>query len=591
MANLALLPLENINEIVAHLRLWDDILALSLASRSLYFFLDIPVRRKYHRIRLRSSSHRTAAFALLLNILEKPYLGHYVRELEVAPDADWSSPNVLEDFPIVPTSREHKASPQFNKDDLLKDAIRSAGFESEDTVERILSWMQYTNSSHARSDVHSELGDVPDGLEFAAAEALAVMFILKCPNIRKLKIHFFSPGSLILPFLERINESSSLNCLQRLTVVNCCIGSSSPRHTYLLYDFLGIMAPFQQLPSVKTISVNYVKLVNADEIPEFIPGPRTSNFSNIRINHSFMPSSYLVQILDQTKRLEEFTYTVGCRFLHTQEKYYGRIYPTYLKWGLLPHRSTLRVLNLDLDADLYSQIDPVSNNEHAEHLAWMYRYSNGSSGGLLNSNSQPAHVPYLNPILLPISLPTPLEVGTDNSVKDSFYYQPIGSLQQFTALTHLSIGVNLLLGEPRYVNISPPPESFRLIDILPPNLERLSIRGYRPGECQFHTEQLSHLLRNMDQLPFLKEVLGVKGWIPSARHLIEEDFRHGIWAEEVEWADDTDAAYYEDPPEEWGERKFPEFPGSRKMLDPPPCIFNFYLDDGHGRGQGFSGPV
>ncbi|KAF3491696.1 uncharacterized protein GIQ15_01213 [Arthroderma uncinatum] len=111
------------------------------------------------------------------------------------------------------------------------------------------------------------------------------------------------------------------------------------------------------------------------------------------------------------------------------------------------------------------------------------------------------------------------------------------SLGSFTALTHLSIGVDLLLGKPIEVNQNPPP-SFRLLDILPPNLEQLAIRGYKAGECQFHTDQISSLERSRDKSNCLERITGIDEPIPRGVHRSPSYSgpNHEYWVEEYDWA-------------------------------------------------------
>lgn len=60
-----------------------DIAALSQQCRSLHRLCDMPLRRKYRRVKLQSERDLKVAFDMLLSILRAPYLGSYVRHLRV----------------------------------------------------------------------------------------------------------------------------------------------------------------------------------------------------------------------------------------------------------------------------------------------------------------------------------------------------------------------------------------------------------------------------------------------------------------------------------------------------------------------------
>lgn len=94
---------------------------------------------------------------------------------------------------------------------------------------------------------------------------------------------------------------------------------------------------------------------------------------------------------------------------------------------------------------------------------------------------------------------------------DRTYNNTIGSLHDFEQLTHLNLGVRLLLG---------PPDSttpFRLLDALPKSLESLTIRGYTKGVVAKYDAAIEELLaRRSEVLPALTEVRGIDELIPSA---------------------------------------------------------------------------
>ncbi|KAF3480050.1 uncharacterized protein GIQ15_05397 [Arthroderma uncinatum] len=233
-----------------------------------------------------------------------------------------------------------------------------------------------------------------------------------------------------------------------------------------------------------------------------------------------MPSGHLADIIRQPKILEEFTYTVGGRQHHPGDEP-GYIYPLDLQETLLLHCSTLRMLNLDVDADLQAEKDDET---------------------LTNENSN---------------------FESSTSLPNQF----IKSLKYFTALTHLSIGVDLLLGKPSDISGHPLP-SFQPHE--------------KPGECQYHTDQISSSGRNDKGKNDIEKVTGVEEPIPSGRH---KTYDSGLWLEEYDWASESEEF---DSSDEMGASEKEETEEETEYGPPPPCLFNFYLDDGYSSGSRYS---
>jgi len=170
--------------------------------------------------------------------------------------------------------------------------------------------------------------------------------------------------------------------------------------------------------------------------------------------------------------------------------------------ALLCQKSTLRVLDLDIDAYLPDRDgDEFTNDlqrqdEEQENLELMpadWKIDQAESSG-------------------------PLWLW---DIADTRHYGlTIGSLHDFQTLAHLSIGIILLLGPgpnslSRDRNQKEPP--YRLVDALPPSLEFLRIRGYRAGENSVYDSHMQELMdRKSEKLPRLSTVEGYSQEIPSA---------------------------------------------------------------------------
>jgi hypothetical protein len=104
---------------------------------------------------------------------------------------------------------------------------------------------------------------------------------------------------------------------------------------------------------------------------------------------------------------------------------------------------------------------------------------------------------------------------------DRTYNNTIGSLHDFEALTHLRLGVKLLLGPAS--SLTP----FRLVDALPKSLRSLTIRGYTKGVVAKYDAAIGELLaRRAEVLPALVRISGVEELVPSADVEASGPMRH-----------------------------------------------------------------
>lgn len=128
------------------------------------------------------------------------------------------------------------------------------------------------------------------------------------------------------------------------------------------------------------------------------------------------------------------------------------IYPRTLRRAIYQHRSTLRVLNLDLDIQLAvpGQAPDTSLNPD-ESISEDSDYEEESSD----------NEPYTQSV----------EQDQDHQLA----FPTVSSLRNFPALTHLCIGIKLLLGSPEDIKRHPSPVTFCLVHNLPQNLQRLGL--------------------------------------------------------------------------------------------------------------------
>jgi hypothetical protein len=172
--------------------------------------------------------------------------------------------------------------------------------------------------------------------------------------------------------------------------------------------------------------------------------------------------------------------------------------------ALWSSRSSLRKLDIDVDSMLFD--DSHDEEEYVERRAEEEDY---------------IEEPYWRDEYFrqdEADSPGPLELY--QVPDDRTYNNTIGSLHDFEALTHLSLGVKLLLGPAS--SLTP----FRLVDALPKSLRSLTIRGYTKGVVAKYDAAIRELLaRRAEVLPALVRISGEE-LIPSADVEASGPMRH-----------------------------------------------------------------
>ncbi|QVM10315.1 hypothetical protein D8B26_004975 [Coccidioides posadasii str. Silveira] len=293
-------------------------------------------------------------------------------------------------------------------------------------------------------------------------------------------IQILSTKSFLRSVLKNASDNAmrplkNMNSLQNLREVH--IGSKFLPETFETY-LLNSLKLFQRYPNVEKLVVSCMK---APQREQRVLAPRSSNFRKVYIKSSCMTSRLLANIIKHFKTLNEFACSTGIKSPDEliDRGNFTALEPLQLKQALFDHKDTLRLLDLDLDSNVMDITRGVIRFGHKHELD-----------------------------------ECPQKLGSGVPV-----YLPgiIASLKQLAALTHLHIGVQSLLGHPKILTDFPAPAEFKLASILPPNLQFLSIRGYRSGSCAFHISKVSELIETKKScLPSLKEVWGL------------EDLKYGV---------------------------------------------------------------
>ncbi|PLB45023.1 hypothetical protein P170DRAFT_513108 [Aspergillus steynii IBT 23096] len=501
-----------------------DVAALSASCRLFHGLCDMGKRREYRRLRVvpkPDSLNRT--FNRLLEILKRPSIGRYVREIHFHTDLRFT----LIRMHLAPSDNGHHLDPEEIK--LLQ------------------------NSSYG----------------VYMAQVLALLLIIVSPNVEYIRIPapfqslatYLQDGEpTILPenvefpilgFLRRINANPEKRFLQNLRSVYIATDQDVREDPWPGYycplDFTRCMALFRVFPAVEEIMANsmepilsttpFLRMMRAyeeymddaeshhplstseqpgaadtmddEESQSPLPAPArivmdtpqedimydvswlkpaSTNFSTITMMTSSVDCRYMAAVTLSSKELRSFTYGVGGR---------GRIgngFPifnpkTFIQ-AMLMHKTTLDRLHMDIDGEWLLD-DHMTPEEEQEVEAVFDRF-----GGRHDMSASP----------LDFALPGAL-------------WEQSGSLRDFHALKTLEMGLRFLNYFARGILV-PNIENFNLVDHLPPNLETLTIRGYESGANAEHDAQVN-ALRALQASPSSKltELDGVDRFIPDNEHI------------------------------------------------------------------------
>ncbi|RHZ69889.1 hypothetical protein CDV55_103988 [Aspergillus turcosus] len=483
------LPDETLLEIVSYLESHAHVASLSSQCRRLYRLCDMPNRRKYRRVILRTPEDLIRGFRMLQSILKTPRFGTYVRHLEFdrfsPPGPDVYGPQAQEP-PQVSLPPENLSR--------LERAIDRAGFdinEAERVLNVLLQDLKYRCISHTERAgyFYRIIREMP-----FYAQALAALLVL-----------FFKH------FFDRANgRGHNLPFLQKLRTVRFLVdylgGYSS--YQYQPFDLCESLNLIRRLPAIESVRIDGITVPKRSSIE--LP-PRTANYSKIEIRHSNVNYLYLIHTIRSAKSLKEFAYTIG-GYGSTDDSI-AMLNPDVLFRSLLEYWETLEYLDLDVEADL--PLEGLSFRDYRSQYGPAYFHE--SEG----------------------------ELGERPENKTHCF------LRSFTKLRSLCLGIHLLYYFARGIDDDLLSEEvFSLADRLPPNLESLRIYGYEKGMKPrvkglpshiFH-DMLSQLLKEKDEkLPRLTHIAGIEELIDHAATLPPqvrpEDIRLVWQREEDQWTE------------------------------------------------------
>lgn len=410
-----------------------DLASLSVVNRRFHEMADMETRKAFHKVTVTGQRYDVERLASIVEeISKRKILGTYVQVVEVL-DTCKDGAHSIPEFEF------------YNQDILDFLAAKDLDSDSEEGEGR-------EKTENAPLSEATLLG------------AMAATLFSLCPNINKLVIPRVPLGLWMvigsIPYEDLYTLPPMLRGLRRVEFSHLehrrCVRS--------VYQPVDMRHALLILSKFSTIECMRFEGISTRQDQDHVLSPRQSDLKKLHINHSFVDSAILTEALRHLKALEEFSYS--CDGLYTFSPSPIQVHPDRLRGALYAHKSTLRVLDLDLRLGLI----PLIVHAHATRAKL--------------SNSR------------------------------------LGSLAEFTALTHLSVDINCLLlykpGE-RARRGSP---ILRLVDMLPRHLEYLCIREYMPGRNKLHDTNIEEFQNKRFELfPNLHEVFGIAEYIPGVQRV------------------------------------------------------------------------
>ncbi|KAJ5950683.1 uncharacterized protein N7479_009096 [Penicillium vulpinum] len=488
-------------------------------------------RETYRQILINADQHNLEyTFQLLMNIVRRPCLGHFVKKIEyVHRPISRNQGGGDYVFPELPYQRDLGADDMR----LLRRAVENAGFKDEKEESIITMLMQKElnqNLGHYTTAGRHRLGIYHIAPVFIT-QAIAAIFVSMSPNLETMAMAqpFDRRGDLEegetwakeFPLVEVFRYANSrpdrCHYLQKLRDVYLVNREaqrySDSRFYYDDTDLIAWLKLFNKLPSIESFGIDVLGENENDGKP--ICEDRGSNISKIRINHSMVTSSYLLCVMASSKIIKELQYTIGGRGDALDEGYHLFNPKAFIK-ALSAHKQTLEVLDMDTEMQTYTypgQLQPGGSYP----IDWDAVGGPGEFDFDLYAEDE-------------------LDENMDE-LKMHRYLTSIwdrnASLKEFGALKELSLGIGLLIYFSQGVEMdNAKRSSVMLVDSLPDSLEYLSIRGYRKGVNVAHDAQVTALMDRFKSGSLrLKEIKGVYEMIPNGENVENPDQNeHLLWS-------------------------------------------------------------
>ncbi|KAJ5087559.1 hypothetical protein N7456_011175 [Penicillium angulare] len=460
----------------------------------------MPLRKKFHLIRIWPNNEGIEqAFCLIMQILKRPYLGHYVHEIRYhgrpnrtglwQNEVNGQDPRDLTDSEL----------------NLLEQGIERAGFTGAER-ENVLSMAVQKTTSDGLGHRHYYNGLNISLPGIYTAQALAVILIPMAPNLASMAMtQPYSPLSEdpeIFPlkaFLLRANSNpDNLPYLRNLRKVYVMVDQSGDfrcrddERFYVHIDFLDCFRFFDRLPSITTVSVD---ALTDDEEHEPTVQPSQSNLAELCITRSNISTPYMALAILSCKVLKRFQYSIGGRIERGEKSLNKKT----LAKALLVHKESLEILDVDV---------------HIPHFALPWDEDDNLEEDFLDTHKDTAGQ---------------FEEMDENDTYYDFLasiWDNSGTFKEFVALRHLSLGIDLLFYLVKSDSqMSSKMTNTRLVNGLPDNLESLCIRGHQRGRFPTWDKEIDALVAVFNSgSTNLKEIRGVDETIIPSAHVYDEEW-------------------------------------------------------------------
>ncbi|KAJ5364792.1 uncharacterized protein N7496_010505 [Penicillium cataractarum] len=506
------MPPEIITRIVFYVPSIRDLAALSQSCRALHSLCDMKTRERFYRIRVYpNDTSINETFGLLMEILRQRSLGHYVREIEQY----WRPSSE-----ISYVGKEEQRDLSAGEMNLIRAAVQRAGFVGPQESAMINMLMQNTTQGANSIKSYYRDGSSPRRvLGTFISQALAAILISVSPGLEALAMTqpFQSYYRFYLDaekwprdshvdypldrLLRRANaDPANTPYLQNLRKVYMIVDEASlvdDERFYIHIDFIDCMTLFDHLPSIESMGTDALG-EDENDISRLVP--RSSNISKIHLNHCALGTPYLACIIQSSKALREFQYTIGGRGV-LDGSYSLFNVKTFIK-SICPHKDTLEVLDVDAESCMYYlgasyEQEGLIDQEIDGRATDLYRDEEDEKQQFIRS-----------------------------------FWGNSGSLKDFRALKRLSLGIGFLLYFAKgFGETDEKREPLMLRDGLPKSLEYLCIRGYERGHCEKWDAQIDALMAFYKSgLSNIKEIKGVEETIPNARNVERpDDEEDSLW--------------------------------------------------------------
>ena len=473
--------------------------------------------KRYSRVRVHDYDDIKMLFSLLVDIVQDPELALSINEIV------FRANHPSQEMYYYKTNRPEILRTQENNRDISQEHLMFQAVECLDLEQaerlkwvRILTWMkpelvEARELALAGDERSFEIEPFYECRNIWFAHHASALLLILCPNI--VSLVYEDCSRTVADVLRRNNygllPEKHLQKLRSVTLLPTTDATFGDKRFYINLDILSLLRLFHRLPVVESLSVDGAgqsgNFKNLDKFP-----PAISHLKRIHVGHAFYSTSVIGSLIRVPRRLEEFTLTTGGRGTGDGRSF-GRGAKTIGK-ALLEQKSSLRKIDIDID-EYNTQIGRLGGGEDGDEDEdeeddnmdeWFRKDEDISTG--------------------------PLKISQLPNTRE--YRSTIGSMHDFESLTHLSIGIKLLLGGSVLGREEEDEDApFRLIEALPKSLEYLLIRGYSRGINGRYDSQIDEFLSQKDdRLPLLTELHGIEEIVPSAKSVEKPDKdKHLLW--------------------------------------------------------------